>query len=71
MATTANQRGKQQGLLRRGDPKPYKVHEISALGKVASSPEARFATLDAAMRYVRPRRLVAIYKDGKKIWPKR
>jgi hypothetical protein len=70
MLTKPNQYRKAQDLLRRADPKPYKVHQLSLFGKVASSPEARFATLEAAKRYVRPRRLVAIYKDRKRIWPK-
>lgn len=68
MPTKPNQHRKVQ--LRPADPKPCKIHQVSLLGKVASLPEARFATLEAAKRYVRPRRLVAIYKDRKKIWPK-
>ena len=54
MLTKPNQYRKAQDLLRRADPKPYKVHQLSLFGKVASSPEARFATLEAAKRYVRP-----------------
>ena len=71
-----HQKRRLAGLRRYGweehgiDLKPYKVHQISLLGKMSSLSEARFSTLEAAKRYVRPRRLVAIYKDRKKIWPK-
>jgi hypothetical protein len=60
MPIKPNQRRKGQDLLRRGDPKPYKIHQISLHGEVSGLPEARFATLEAAKRYPRPRRLVAI-----------
>lgn len=69
MPIKPSQRRKGEKLLQLGDPKPYKVHGISPLGKVTSLPEARFTTLEGAMRYVRPRRLVAIYNNRKKIWP--
>ena len=54
MPTKPNRRKGQNLVQRLGDPKPYKVHAISPLGKVRSLPEARFATLESVMRYVRP-----------------
>jgi hypothetical protein len=71
VAAKANQRRKGEDLLRRQDPKRYKIHQISPRGEVTGLPDLRFATLQAAKRYVRPTRLVAIYKDRSKIWPRR